>query len=552
MNEEDLYNIAKDELNSRNRKPELWARACALATDDVDEARYLYTNLRVDELARENNVNLDAVQAEPVELSMLDTVDLTASRAQQNETHGATQHENSLTLDTDKLDGKAVADENQQTQRLFAGNMRLENPGEAAGPESNGLSPEELFFADSTQSDTEAATIREEPLDLPDASSALTSDNLSNDPDDQSLAGAPDDTDIEGLTPAQQALKRLQSGGMPADAIDSEPDVNEAEAEVESVEAEENQPSKEDVIASKRFDDAITTLEESGPSNDNTVHLDPAEQESIVSATLEDSTNDPGNDHSSIATDESSEISGDDPEKDPDFDTASVNATGTMADTAAPDATGYETSDLTNEPATEQFQTATFSENAAAAGTLAAGAVAAGSVAASAGDRSEHSDIEVGSGERLYGIYQHSNGNQRALKRGNNWLAMFLTLPWLFYRGLFGTAIVYTLLWLALLSAVVLIGIHYLDYNGFASMPMLVGSVLIAALAIIGLLLLPLRYANRWLASKLERKGFDLQFETFASNSKMALLQEDMMDVEFEDAGTQQYSELTQTSTQRY
>ena len=54
MQEEELYKLATDELNSRNRKADLWARACALATDDVDEARYLYTNLRVEELAIEH------------------------------------------------------------------------------------------------------------------------------------------------------------------------------------------------------------------------------------------------------------------------------------------------------------------------------------------------------------------------------------------------------------------------------------------------------------------------------------------------------------------
>ncbi len=63
MREEDLYELATDELNSRNRKADLWARACALATDDVDEARYLYTNLRVEELAIEHEVDLTQANA---------------------------------------------------------------------------------------------------------------------------------------------------------------------------------------------------------------------------------------------------------------------------------------------------------------------------------------------------------------------------------------------------------------------------------------------------------------------------------------------------------
>jgi len=50
MIDEELYQFATDELNSDRRDSELWNRACALARDDHDEARFLYTNLRVEEL----------------------------------------------------------------------------------------------------------------------------------------------------------------------------------------------------------------------------------------------------------------------------------------------------------------------------------------------------------------------------------------------------------------------------------------------------------------------------------------------------------------------
>ena len=50
MINETLYQLATDELNSDQRKPEIWARACALASNDHDEARYLYTNLRVEQM----------------------------------------------------------------------------------------------------------------------------------------------------------------------------------------------------------------------------------------------------------------------------------------------------------------------------------------------------------------------------------------------------------------------------------------------------------------------------------------------------------------------
>ncbi len=53
MIDEELYVLATQELNSDRRRADLWDRAIALASDDHDEARYLYTNLRVEELVEE-------------------------------------------------------------------------------------------------------------------------------------------------------------------------------------------------------------------------------------------------------------------------------------------------------------------------------------------------------------------------------------------------------------------------------------------------------------------------------------------------------------------
>ncbi len=55
MIDEELYQLASDELNSDQRRPDVWARACALASDDHDEARYLYTNLRVEQMLVDRN-----------------------------------------------------------------------------------------------------------------------------------------------------------------------------------------------------------------------------------------------------------------------------------------------------------------------------------------------------------------------------------------------------------------------------------------------------------------------------------------------------------------
>jgi len=63
MIDEELYQLAADELNSDRRKSDIWARACALASDDHDEARYLYTNLRVEEMLAEREAGNDPVAA---------------------------------------------------------------------------------------------------------------------------------------------------------------------------------------------------------------------------------------------------------------------------------------------------------------------------------------------------------------------------------------------------------------------------------------------------------------------------------------------------------
>ncbi|MFK7892857.1 MAG: hypothetical protein AB8B63_18735, partial [Granulosicoccus sp.] len=65
MIDEDLYQKAADELNSDRRRPHIWARACALASDDQDEARYLYTNLRVEELLAERATLSEQGSVEP-------------------------------------------------------------------------------------------------------------------------------------------------------------------------------------------------------------------------------------------------------------------------------------------------------------------------------------------------------------------------------------------------------------------------------------------------------------------------------------------------------
>lgn len=72
MIDEELYQQAADELNSDRRRPHIWARACALASDDHDEARYLYTNLRVEELLAERESMPPADESDSADQALFD------------------------------------------------------------------------------------------------------------------------------------------------------------------------------------------------------------------------------------------------------------------------------------------------------------------------------------------------------------------------------------------------------------------------------------------------------------------------------------------------
>lgn len=83
MIDEELYKIATEELNSDNRRADVWARACALASDDHDEARFLYTNLRVEEMLNKEgkkrtfSTTRDAKNEDLSSAENLDTLELT-------------------------------------------------------------------------------------------------------------------------------------------------------------------------------------------------------------------------------------------------------------------------------------------------------------------------------------------------------------------------------------------------------------------------------------------------------------------------------------------
>lgn len=84
MIDEELYQRAADELNSDRRDPKLWAKACALASDDHDEARFLYTNLRVEQLLDKTKRQRSAAPSHDTFEAAIDAIDSPAdSRKEQ-------------------------------------------------------------------------------------------------------------------------------------------------------------------------------------------------------------------------------------------------------------------------------------------------------------------------------------------------------------------------------------------------------------------------------------------------------------------------------------
>ena len=106
-------------------------------------------------------------------------------------------------------------------------------------------------------------------------------------------------------------------------------------------------------------------------------------------------------------------------------------------------------------------------------------------------------------------MYKRS-GSVQAVKKGVSWSALFFTFPYLVYRHLFGTAIVYALMWVIVLAGLIFFGLNWLDAGAAATTPTKAFAAGFAFLAFVGLLYLPFRHGNTWRSEKLERRGYEL------------------------------------------
>jgi len=404
MIDEELYKRATDELDSDARKPDVWARACALASDDHDEARFLYTNLRVEEMLNKDGKqrtfsndrhrrDLDLSDAQKLDsLELPDSVEAVAASSRT----GVSNDDSPLpTLELEPTDGE------------------LEKPiSSVAG--TNELATEAAPFDDETMAELES----------------LTKSNAS------------DDVALSGIT--GKAITTAQHIENPStnDIVSEVFGASAASARAKVLSPEEQKTTE---LAHKLERQAQDTLDEA--DNDGTAELmdETVAVESVPNAHQEDS-----------------------------------QAVGVRTDYA-------DSSELLDADGTLEL---------------------------------EH-ELDTGVG-RSFMVFSRG-GVVKAIKRGVSWPALFFTFPWLLSKALFGTAIVYGFLWLVSLAGLYTTGSAWLDAGAQASLGIKLWTAAFAALAIIGLLYIPFRYGNRWVAEKLQNRGFEFEASVSAGSKRDAV-----------------------------
>ena len=113
-------------------------------------------------------------------------------------------------------------------------------------------------------------------------------------------------------------------------------------------------------------------------------------------------------------------------------------------------------------------------------------------------------------GRREYAVYHRAGSRDQAVKRGGSVAAVLLTLPWLLYRRLFGTALMYLLFGVAVSLGLAVTGLAWIDAGEAVDPATRAATVAFALLALLGMIIAPWRQANRWRREKLEKRGFSL------------------------------------------
>lgn len=592
MIDEELYQQAADELNTDRRRPHIWARACALASDDHDEARFLYTNLRVEELIaeRENAPNT----AKPAQ-SQSDNNDQTLALTPLTNPDSDTDQADSLLDDfslggSDDVPSSVSAPSGIDLTDASADRLELEaeNPTPATQipiaaqpleldpdlmsdyvPEPEHTFDDTYTGEDMAEDDfaMELESFKAEEsgahtlLDIDDdTEDALDSTHLDLDStarlelDDDVIAELVADQSVADIAVETAEFEEPEMADMTqanVDVLDAQTSELDAMLEDARYQPEAEAPAVDDMSWLENEPDE---LDNQSPANEQAhkpvIYQDDSYRDELNRQADELGFEDNGADYSQQIAEE---LSRDDtfPESykhpepsNPSSDEAAANSDSSSASNAV---------------------VATVAASAAAVSTAAVSTAAASTAAASAGvaaapdisgprntdeisdNDQENSkfplDLTRGRKGTQFSIYRRNN-NAQAVKSGVSWSALFMTLPYLIYRQLFGTALAYVAVWIITVGGLIVSGLTWLDMvkvdataagtaavdaaavdaasagatamstavaNALAVTPIIQACTIgFALLCFIALIYLPFRYANAWRGERLESRGFEL------------------------------------------
>ncbi|MBX2839204.1 MAG: hypothetical protein KTR35_20275 [Gammaproteobacteria bacterium] len=510
MIDEELYRLAQAELNSDQRRANIWSRACALARDDHDEARYLYTNLRVEEMIEEREAqkkhdlekNTPTAGGKPRIRLDPDVM------AQANEMVQSTDsHADDVRLESRNMADGDFAELDPTSMENFSSatdNTPTKSPVELNDDTLSALNSQANAHTNSLDGDAEQALTVSGPVDLAAEDPTGSDDTL-----------ALSDFDPTEITPAEHTNDyNLSEPPLAIDELDLDQfddDVYNSTHHKAKLNAGGAPSANEQIVPDHAEDPGLEALDD--------LHYQP------IQSAEESEQNHPLSNVSSEAYTQNRNA-------DPLADFSHAAETEAIAEFADIPAEAESVAQLeeqarleaeslaSSQPVALERHTGEFgpgiSHDYAPSHELDAEAIEQEI------DREQASALISGKGKPFV-VFTNEDGRTKAVKNGVSWTALVATFPWLLSKKLFGTALVYALLWLVLLGGLLLTGLAWLDAGASASLETKAVFALFGVMTLIGLFFIPFRYGNRWVAQKLIKKGFDYQTPVRAKNRRNAI-----------------------------
>lgn len=518
MIDEELYQQAADELNSDRRKAHIWARACALASDDHDEARYLYTNLRVEELIADrksghsSTADLNSQLEEDDATLALEPLAFTGDKGEVQDGVFSPVDSNDLRLDEEDFIPESVPTpsgiDRQESPDDF---LQLLADNEA---NENAIVSEHAGFEERIESHFE----QQAQFSAKDQIDGLPADQDIGEyisADDKSL----EDDFLDSYAEHQENIKAAARKETPEefinnldlnDSLHSGSDHDELELDFDSTTELNLNPgeltgisdSDQHVVSSVHGGELV---DEETPMGDNNQRredegltwLEDDTQTSKLPATQQEERFTPLDRENDLLAQELERQADQLPGQQNDvIEHTDLVDNAQEAAYAAHDETHPDTPDT-------QQDTGVRDRLVSQPYNLPV-------------------DLTLDGHGKEFAVYRRDAKSQ-AVNTGVSWSALFFTLPFLIYRHLFGTAIMYAVLWIIVLGGLLLTGLAWMDAGSTASILTKASTIGFALLAVIGLLYLPFRYGNTWRGEKLERRGFELVAWVRASNAGKAV-----------------------------